>query len=582
MSILCPTAICHPGGGRDPEYRRSKSCKYASISWIPASAGMTNFIHTSALVTFCFCMLVGSWANAQSSESTINMLSRGQPLSEAQVDKAMKDEKNAAYIAMLEAFALFRQGDVGHKDTQALILKYLTYAENSFADLRQPDNFSLAFSADANTPYRGRPHERVATALMLALMDMVRGRYDIALPALKNAEFLDARWQSMPYGTDAPLIYALMMRSLTEMKSSPQDIERARQGLYRSVRLLVLQDPLIAAATQIAQAGLRNSAVSVQIAQVLMGAGLSSALIIADDKATIFDIVQAGAKEAASYVSLLEDKFAGEFERFVKPMLANSASVVNMPAKEFSDFSFKQVSVELTTYARQIIKLLKARPAEQNKLSQLKNEAQAMSKEIEQAVLAPRVILRFEGLGPRIERSGQYNEVANVVKSPSGSVKAEIRRKNILSGQKCGLSNKGGNLTVVLCDKNEVSLDEFEEFTGLELFSSSRKATTVMGRRFASVLAGRADFRATTESIATIGAFTTLALLNVSSNLMAQGYAHGSKAAFQQGAAVGGAALVAAGVSGAIFLIGKSVNPEADPRFVAPLYESGYLLVPKR
>lgn len=521
---------------------------------------MTKSQFLCASAVSLYLVLATSTAHGFFGPSAIESLIQGRPVSEAEADQAMQGPKNATYVAMLEAFNLLRRGDLDSENTRSLIVKYLTAAESSFADLRQPDNFSVAFSADADTPYRGRPHERVLTAVMLAIMDMSRGRYDMALPALKNAEFLDARWQAMPYGTDAPLVYALTLRCLSMMGASPQDSDRARQGLHRSVRLLILQEPIVAAANSVAEASVRNNAVATEIAHLLMGAGLSSALMIASDSASIFDIIKTAAKEAASYVSVLEEKFPNEYESAVKPALTNVASVTGMTKKDFEKFSFALVGSELDAYAKEIIKVLQARPARETALVSLRSKAKQITREIEKAMLAPRTILRFEGIGPRVERFGQYNEVAQIVKSPTGSVVSEIRSRTMTSSGKCGLSNVGGFLTVVLCD-SAGSDHEIERFTGLELWSSSRKATSVMGRRFATILKGRAQFRASTESIAVAGAIATAALLD-------QG----------QHAAAG----VAAGLSLAVWLIGRASNPEADPRFIPYLFESGYVLVAPR
>lgn len=528
------------------------------------------------------CASIG--AQARSAGDSLEKLMNGQPLSEADTDQAMQNPKNASQVAMMEAFNLLRRGDLADSGTRSLVLKYLSYAEGTFGDLRQPDNFSMAFSADADTPYRGRPHERVLTAVMLAVMDMERGRYDMALPTLKNAEFLDARWQSMPYGTDAPLVYALSLRALTKLGSSQQDVDRARHGLYRSIRMLTLQEHLIEAANNVAAANMRNDAVAVKIAHVLLATGISSALINAADDASIFNVITAAAQEAGTYVSVLEQKFAGEYEQYIKPSMANVARVAQIDAQSMANISFGRVGLELDLYAKEIIKVLKARPARETRLALMNRDAKKMAREIEKAVVAPSLLLRFEGVGPKVVRSGEYDEIAQIVKSATGSVASEIREKSIAVAVKCGLSNMGDSLTVLLCDDRDLQKGEAEKFTALELWSSSRKATSVMGRRFEKILKGRAQFRATTESIAAIGAVTALALLSASSDVYSQCRARGGSASQcqQQGAALAGAAAIAAGISGAVWLIGRASNPEADPRFVPSMFESGYLLVPNR
>lgn len=515
------------------------------------------------LMISCF-FFAASFAQA----SLIDDLVSGTILSEAATDQAMQNPKNASYVAMMEAFNILRYGNVQDSNNQALILKYLSFAEGTFADLRKPDNFSEAFSADADTPYRGRPHERVLTAMMLGIMDMSRGRYDMALPSLKNAEFLDARWQPMPYGSDAPMVYALMVRSLKMIGASAQDRERAHQGLYRSIRLLLIQEPLIAAADTVAKASVRSNALAVQMAHLLMNAGLSSALVIAPDNASLHQIIKAAAKEATNYLATVEQKFAAEYDAMIKPLLKNTALVTGMSEKEFTHFSFAQVNGELDAYAKQIIKVLKARPAQENKLEALGARAKNMTQAVVHAVSQAKVTIVFEGVGPKIKRSGSYNEVAHVVKSPTGSIISEIRSKDFLARESCGLQNNGGVLSVTLCEQKDDAFSLAQRLTGFELWSSSFQATSVVGRRFDSILKGRAQFKATTESIATVGAATALSLISASND-----------ATGDQRTALAAAGLVVGLASGAVWLAGKAVNPEADPRFVPSIFESGFLLV---
>ena len=62
-------------------------------------------------------------------------------------------------------------------------------------------------------------------------------RCDIAFPTLRAAEFLDARWQPFPYGTDAPLVYALMLYCAHQTPVATSDKTHAKEGLYVALRL---------------------------------------------------------------------------------------------------------------------------------------------------------------------------------------------------------------------------------------------------------------------------------------------------------------------------------------------------------
>ena len=67
----------------------------------------------------------------------------------------------------------------------------------------------------------------------------------MALPALVDAEFLSARWKTFAFGTDAPLVYALMLRCQQQLQAPEQDKKRSAEALARSVRLQVSREPLL-------------------------------------------------------------------------------------------------------------------------------------------------------------------------------------------------------------------------------------------------------------------------------------------------------------------------------------------------
>jgi hypothetical protein len=126
------------------------------------------------------------------------------------------------------AFALLRKGAGKHTAAR----KLLERAVPRFDDLAiESTPLEAAFASDANKPYRGRPHERVLAAALLAALDMERNRCDLAIPTLRNAAWLDARAKpSDP--SDAVLVHALAVRCMEQMSGmSRGDKQRVRDDL---------------------------------------------------------------------------------------------------------------------------------------------------------------------------------------------------------------------------------------------------------------------------------------------------------------------------------------------------------------
>lgn len=126
-----------------------------------------------------------------------------------------------------EAFALLRTGK------HAAARKLLEDATAHFDELALASTpLEQALASDASKPYRGRPHERVLASTVLAALDIERGRCDLAIPALRNAAFLDARMRP-DEPSDAVLVHTLALRCLARAGKSDRD--RAREELMRAL-----------------------------------------------------------------------------------------------------------------------------------------------------------------------------------------------------------------------------------------------------------------------------------------------------------------------------------------------------------
>ena len=183
-----------------------------------------------------------------------------------------------------------------------------------------------------------------------------------------------------------------------------------------------------------------------------------------------------------------------------------------------------------------------------------------------------------------------------------------LRRAPATSPLDCGLRGHGdGGFSVVLCStkKQGAVVDDAPPvaWEGLEVWSSSVQATTVVGRRFDTILKGRAAFKAGTETAAEVATWTAWTLWHVGFEMLEQcgssrpapepprrdakspppktsSSAEGSETCAAIAVSTIAAGAVVAGIGGVVWLAGAVVNPAADPRFVAALPERVGLLVP--
>lgn len=498
------------------------------------------------LLLVAVCLWLSSCAHDTAmSDPKLSRLWAGYPISDELIAEAKKNWPNdQTLLDMQQGLDLLRRGDLTPEDTKRAET-YLESAFHTFEDLKDPENFSKAFTTDSQTPFRGKPYERMLTAVLLGLMDVSRGRCDLALPAFRAAEFLDARWQAYLFGSDAPLIYAMTLRCQLESKSAYSDVERTRDGLDKALRLQILLEPLL---EEIAwYAGRAPQEPGVQIALSLLEVGLPSALLVAPAEATLETIFSVASAESMRFLSrALKDKEEPYY------------SAISPKLKKLKD---QTTPIELAF--QNIEKAI----AEHANLKSLLRQSTETVQRIETALRNPIVAVYFDGIGPSLKREGQYNEIAKIIPGLPSYALPGVPERIVTVEAPCGISNPNGNLIFTMC-KNPVSGFVLEgDYVGIKLWSSSFQATTTAGRRFDKILKGRAQFRMGTEIAAVIGAYTALALLDAGTR---------SKDTNMQiaGAVVGAVALGA-------FLAGRATNPEADIRQVAKNVESGYLLLVK-
>lgn len=533
-------------------------------------------------------VLMGQLACAHAPEyrADLSSLSSGRPAADADVQKAMRDDKRQSTLWALEqGFAKLRHAKTP-EDLRAAS-QYLDHAHQSFEDLKDPANMSEAFSADADTPYRGRPHERVLTATTLAVLDMAAGRCDMALPALRSAEFLDARWQPFPYGTDAPLVYALMLRCLHLTQASPGDVNRARQGLLLSLRLQLAAGPMQEVLDEARAIVARGDALSVKLAAVLMKQGIPAALMSDPRAHTAPELIKSAAAESRRHMRKTLESLDDPAVQAAASAIARvqGGGEVHYSAASVSKAAEKQLEPALASLQSAMRFVAGTGSIAATKLAKALDGAAALATRIEAAATAPVMVLGLAGVGPSVAREGEYDEVAIIKPGAGARNEATIRALDDAAVKReagaCGIQAVSGTTVAVLCAPG-VTPDsaDFATYENLELFSASYQATSVVGRRFDKILKGRAAFKGTADDVREIATVSAWILFRVSLEVL--GACNGKEIAAC--AVIALAVFAVALLTGAIALtawgIGAAVNPAADPRYVHSLFESGTILVP--
>ncbi len=493
-------------------------------------------------------------------DSKLIALWRGEPLTEETIAAAKQEWPNDATLIDMQQGTNLLRHDKLTTSIAALAENYLENAYSKFEDLRDPENFSKAFTPDNQTPYRGRPFERMLTSMLLALLDTSKDRCDMALPALKAAEFLDARWQPFMFGSDAPMVYALMLRCFIETKNTSQDFERAKSGLTLALRMQLMLEPFFQKINEYARHAAYDPAI--QIALALLEVGLPSSLLSAPAHANTEEIVRIASAESIAFLPRVLSQDEAPYDEIIRPLLKKIDPKSSDKATTAN--AIFQIEVALKAIWKEIL----ARDQFQQQVSKLLDRVHDLTKQIESAAKKPIMTVYFDGTGPRIKQEGQYNEIAHIVPSSPQNALADVPVKNIHITTSCGVSNYRNNLIFTLCSPGALS-SSIEYDTAVKLWSSSFQATTTAGRKFDRILKGRAQFRMGTEVAAIIGGYAALALLDANSGL------RGQEARQMQTAA-----LVIGVIAGAAWIAGRASNPEADIRQVHFNFESGYLLLP--
>lgn len=528
-------------------------------------------------------MLFGCTHTATIKEPIYRPLVKGEPLSDDALNHIReRSPKDAVFADLLQAFAMMRTLDLNKSSVRKDILGLLSTSVNSFEDLSDPVNFSEAFSADESKSFRGRPHERMFAATMAGVFLMAEDKCDRALPYLRNAEFLDARFQKMPFGTDAPLIYALMYRCLYQKNTDQDAIIRAAQGVFRSIRFLTMQETFIKALVDMSVADMRPMAVTNRMAYMLYEVSIYHSLLSAKDDATPEQLVDDAAKNTSLFIATLKDNFADEYQARMRPAVLELGKVYNLDEKginNLEEVSFDRIILEADTIGRNLKKVLSKHAWFRKEIEEASRKTQKLTSEILHAAKASKMILSFSGYGPSLLREGSYDEISVIKPSEDASTRPNIRERDLKLSTTCGFHRlSDGGFSIVMCKDN--SIGPVESLPSLELLSLSRKASSAQGRKFDKVLKGRAQFRAATEDISKVTAWSALFLFYLGAELIADcNRRNESQACYASGLVVWTLALATGLFSGTVWLIGKSVNPSADSRFIHLMYESAWLSI---
>lgn len=531
-------------------------------------------------------MTTGCVSTATIKQPAYAPFSRGEPLSHDALESIKQQSpKDAVFADMLQAFALMRTGDLNNQTIRKEILGLLSTSVSSFEDMTDPVNFNVAFSADEAKAFRGRPHERMFASMMAGVFSMADNRCDQALPYLRNAEFLDARFQKMPFGTDAPMIYALMHRCLIQKNSSPSEITRAADGVFRSVRFLTMQTPLIDALVRMAAVDMRPMAITNRLAYMIFEISIYHSLISAPNSMSPSAIADDAAKNASLFISSLSTHFEEEYKDRMEPMINELAKVYGMDSKigrqQLESLTFDRVAAHATAIGTRLKDVLEQHGQLRKDIQHATAKTAELTDQILRASRADKMIITFSGYGPSLVREGSYDEVAVMKPGTGASVEPTIRERSLRLSDRCGFHRLAdGDFSLTLCSAGASPGGSIAAMPSLELLSLSRKATTTQGRKFDKVLKGRAQFRAATEKIAEVTAWSAFFLFYLGAEMMAACGGHNqNQSCYAKGLALWTIAGITVIFSGTIWLLGRSKNPAADSRFIHLMYESTWLSI---
>jgi hypothetical protein len=547
-----------------------------------------KYAHIFLIFVFGQLIFAGCTTDATIRRHEYAPLLAGVPLEKNILEKIKTSSpKDAVFADLLQAFALMRTAQLQKPTVQKEISELLANAAGTFDDLRDPVNFSKAFSIDEDKDFRGRPHERVFTVTMLAVFLMAQGNYDLAISYLRNAEFLDARFQKLPFGTDSPYVYALMYWCLHQRKGSdPQEIERAADGVKKSVRFLTLQEPLVKALIKIAEVDLRPMAISNRLAYMIFEISIYHSLISAPNQADITSLIDDAVKNAEIFTSALDSNFEDEYKERLAPVIKELAHVYGLNNKEgvkhLAELAFNKVAHDVQNIGAHIKQLLIHDHSLNREIQAAVKSSESLSAKILASARLDKLILNFTGMGPTLERKGSYDEIAVIKPSKTANLHAAIRQKVIPTNIACGFHRtQQGGFSAVLCGPHALkSAQHVEALPSAELLALSNKARKALGRRFDEVLKGRAQFRAATENLSTVGAWSAFFLFQIGANIINDCNRRGEgEACYAPAFAIWAVAGVTVVFTGTIWLIGRASNPAADSRFIHLMYESAWMAI---
>ena len=526
------------------------------------------------------CISLWLWGCAHAGHPTVDVhklspLKKGDAVETDLVRAAMREFPNdASLLAMEQGFAILREEGLHDDAALQTARSFLETAFYDFQNLQEPENLNLAFTPDAEVPYKGRPHERVLTATTLALLDILKGRCDLALPTLRAAEFLDARWQPFPYGTDAPLVYTLMNYCSQKNLAADSDRQRARDGLYVSLRTRRSHQALTEWLEEKKNTPVRQHALTRKLAHWLWAQAAPGTLLQYPNQKSPHALITRMSREALR-LGLRADQFWEATEN--QEILERSAELTFTgweTQKKLRQLVKDKLAEELHHLEQSFLKDLESEtPLAQafaNALGQAAIEATAINAQIDRGSLT----LAFFGTGPSVALEGTYQEIARILGGNHSSPLPPPKPMACNTAQ-----THSGRLAFQLCRAPSTVAPLGAPIDSSELWNSSYQATTVVGRKFERILEGRANFKSGAEDVGATAAESSFFFFDLGTRVFFDCINSSPKESVTAACLVVagialGASAVSAGVAGAAFVAGSMVNAAADHRYVHSLFES--------
>ena len=136
--------------------------------------------------------------------------------------------------------------------------------------------------------------------------------------------------------------------------------------------------------------------------------------------ASLHQLLEAAGRQANMLVGLVKDRFEHVYTTVVAPRVRSSARVQGLHAKKhalFEQATFVKVPTEIDHLLQRTHQLLTKHPPTRQRLQQVLQTSNQLSKRIEHAVLSPRVAFLLHGIGPQVVREGRHKEITRIVPS---------------------------------------------------------------------------------------------------------------------------------------------------------------------